>query len=128
MADPDTSHETEVVRPTVRLEGQADDRVSNLIDSMQVEEAEGGLSSLEITFQAMGRLTDAGVQQVFEDEQLIKLGTKIAIYTGPQFTPTEVFRGVVTGVEGRWASGGPAQLVVLAEDALQKARMARKTK
>jgi len=128
MADPDTSHETELVRPTIRLEGEADERVSNLIDRMQVDEAEGGLSSLEVTFQAMDRLTDAGVSQVFEDEQLIKLGTNIAVYTGPQNTPTEVFRGVVTGVEGRWASDGPAQLVVLAEDALQKARMARKNR
>ena len=102
MADPDTSHETEVVRPTIRLEGEADERVSNLIDRMQVDEAEGGLSSLEVTFQAMGRLTDAGVSQVFEDEQLIKLGTNIAVYTGPQNTPTEVFRGVVTGVEGQY--------------------------
>src|SRR5262245_46763161 len=128
MADVDTSHDLELDRPTVRIEGQADERVSNLINAMQVEEAEGGLSSLELTFQAMGRLTDGGVAQVFEDEKLVKLGSNIAVYTGPQFTPTEIFRGVVTGVEGRWASDSPAELVVLAEDRLQKARMARKTR
>jgi len=128
MADVDTSHDLELIRPTVRIDGQADERVSNLINAMQVEEAEGGLSSLELTFQAMGRLTDAGVAQVFEDEKLIKLGTSIAVYTGPQFTPTEIFRGVVTGVEGRWASDASAELVVLAEDRLQKARMTRKTR
>jgi len=126
--DVDTSHDLEEIRPTIRLEGQADARVSGLINSMQVDEAEGGLSSLELTLQAMGRQTDASVAQVFEDEQLIKLGTNIAVYTGPQFTPTEVFRGVVTGLEGRWGTGQPVELVVLAEDALQKARMARKTK
>jgi len=123
-----TSHDTELIRPTIRLEGQADDRVSNLINSLQVEEHEGGMSSLEVSFQAMGRLTDATVDQVFEDEKLIKIGTNIAVYTGPQFTPTEVFRGVVTGVEGRWAHDEPPELVVLAEDPLQKARMARKTR
>jgi len=128
MADVDTSHDLELNRPTVRIDGQADERVSNLINAMQVEEAEGGLSSLELTFQAMGRLTDGGVTQVFEDEQLLKLGTNIAVYTGPQFTPTEIFRGVVTGVEGRWASDTSAELVVLAEDRLQKARMTRKTR
>src|SRR6185295_4895924 len=103
MGAVDTSHDTETVRPTIRLEGQADDRVSNLINSLQVEEHEGGMSSLEVTFQAMGRLTDATVDQVFEDEQLIKIGTNIAVYTGPQFTRNEVFRGVVTAVEGRWS-------------------------
>lgn len=127
MGAVDTSHDLELIRPTIRLEGQADERVSNLINSLQVEEHEGGLSSLEISLQAMGRLTDATVTQVFEDEKLIKIGTKIAVYTGPQFTPTEVFRGVVTAVEGRWAHDQSPELIVLAEDSLQKSRMARKT-
>jgi phage protein D len=35
---------------------------------------------------------------------------------------------VVTGLEGRWQNGGAPEMVVLAEDSLQKARIARKTK
>src|SRR5258705_6904198 len=128
MGDVDTSHDLEFIRPTIRLDGEADERVSNLINTLQVDESEGGLASLEVSFQAMGRLTDATVTQVFEDEKLIKLGTPIAVYTGPQFSPTEVFRGVVTGVEGRWAHDASPELVGLAEDPLQKSRMARKTR
>ncbi|HVE86037.1 MAG TPA: contractile injection system protein, VgrG/Pvc8 family [Myxococcales bacterium] len=128
MPEADTSHDLEVIRPTIRLEGQADARVSGLINSMLVDEAEGGLSSMELNLAAMGRLEDGDVQQLFEDEQLIKLGTNISVYTGPVDTPTEVFRGVVTGLEGRWAYDASPSLVVLAEDALQKSRMKRKNK
>jgi phage protein D len=118
----------ELLRPTLRVDGQADARVSGLINSLRADEQEAGLSSLEVRFQGMARLASAKAQQVFEDERILKLGSTIAVHTGPMETPTEIFRGVITGLEGRWEHDGEPELVVLAEDKLQRARMARKTK
>jgi phage protein D len=123
----DAPHEFEHLRPTIRIDGQPDARVSELINSMRAEESEGGLSSLELRFQAAGRYEDSRSELVFEDESLLKLGSRIAIYTGPSQSPNEIFRGIVTGLEGVFGHDTPPELVVLAEDVLQGARMARKT-
>jgi uncharacterized protein len=124
---PDPSQQNEHVRPTVRIEGQADARVTGLVSNMRVVEAEGGLSSMELRFEALGRYTDSEAELVFEDERLVKLGSNIGIYTGPENSPREIFRGIVTGIEAAFGHDAPPEFVVLAEDALQKARVTRKT-
>lgn len=123
----DSSQQNEHLRPTVRIEGQADARVTGLVSSMRLVEAEGGLSSLELRFEALARYTDSEAELVFEDERLVKLGSNIGIYTGPENSPQEIFRGIVTAVEAVFAHDAEPEFVVLAEDVLQKARLTRKT-
>jgi len=124
---PDSSPQLEHLRPTVRIDGKADARITGLVSSMRVLETEGGLSSLELRFEALARYSDSKAELVFEDERLLKLGSAIGIYSGPERSPQEIFRGVVTGIEAVFAHDAAPEFVVLAEDALQKARLTRRT-
>lgn len=86
------------------------------------------MSSLELRLSNFGSFSTGLADMVFEDGSILKLGTAITVYAGDVTSPTEIFRGKVTALEGRFPSNGPPDLVVLAEDALQSARMTRRTK
>ncbi len=118
-------------RPTVRLDESTSTnaKVSALINAFRVTEREGGLSSLELRLVNEATPAEGGADApALEDERDIKLGTKIKLYSGDENRPREVFRGVVSAIEAEYPESGPAELLILAEDALQKARLARRTK
>ena len=114
--------------PTVRLNGQPDDKVTAQLLAMQMSEYEGGMSSLELRFSNFGSFAGGVGSQVFEDGKILKLGVMLDVYGGDVSAPTQIFHGPVTALEGRYPKAGPPELIVLAEDPLQKARMARRTK
>jgi phage protein D len=114
--------------PTVRIGGQENARVRELLVAMDLTENEGGLSALELRFSNVASLTSGGAELAFEDEAALKLGSAITVYAGDQAAPQEIFRGVVTGLEATFSRAAPPELTVLAEDKLQQARMARVTK
>ena len=116
-----------VARPTIRIDGQEYAMVRELLTGMDLLETEGGMSQLQLRFtnfksRERGRATFA-----FEDNQILKLGAAVAVYTGPEGQPQEIFRGLVTALEGHYTEG-PPELVLLAEDAFQRARLDRRTK
>jgi phage protein D len=115
-------------RPTLRLAGQEDLRVSELLIGMRIEESEGGMSTAELRFSNWASTTDAGAEYAFEDGSRLALGTAIEVYAGDETQARELFRGVVSGFEAEFAQGSPPELVVLAEDPLGRARMARRSK
>src|SRR5215468_4260196 len=104
--------------PTVQVDGQFNDTIASQLLGMEMREQEGGMSSLEV------RLSNFGSQQgglgdtVFEDGQLLKLGAQLKVFTGDVNSPTEIFRGKITALEGRYPRSGPPELVVLSEDEL----------
>ena len=49
------------------------------------------------------------------------------VFAGDQSAPQEIFRGTVTALEADFPEDEPPELLVLAEDALQSARMSRRT-
>lgn len=114
-------------RPTVRVNGQGVTEVTELLTSMRVEESEGGLSALELRLDNNKSLEDGSVSRAFEDERVLRLGAEVTVGVGDESDPREVFRGKVTGLEAEFSEEGAA-LTVLAEDALQRARMARRTR
>jgi phage protein D len=116
-------------RPTIRVDDQENEAVTNRVTSFRAVEHAGGLTSLELRFVAQAD-TDPDEREPtpFEDERTIALGTRITIYSGDESRPREIFRGVVSAIEADFPEDGPAELVVHAEDALQKARLARRTK
>ena len=114
--------------PTVQIDGQANDKVTAQLLSIEMREHEGGMSALEMRLSNFGSFSSGVGDQVFEDGAILRLGAAVLIYAGDASSPTEIFRGKITGLEGRYPSGGPPDLVVLAEDALQSARMQRHTK
>ncbi len=114
-------------RPTVRVNAQEYPKVSELLLMMDMTEQEGGLSALELRVSNVASNPQGGADLAFEDDQILKLGAAIALYTGDETAPQEIFRGIITGLEADFPQGGPPELVVLAEDVAQQARMARRT-
>src|SRR5687767_12390558 len=115
-------------RPTVRVESQEQEAVTDLIISMEVNEVEGGMSSLELRVSNLQSERGGAASLAFEDDRVLKLGATITIYCGDENAPREVFRGKITALEADFAEGKPPELVVLAEDVFQQARMTRRTK
>ncbi len=114
--------------PTVQIDGQANDKVTAQLLSMEMREHEAGMSALEMRFSNFGSFSTGLADLVFEDGAILKLGAAVLVCAGDASSPTEIFRGKITALEGRYPDAGPPDLVVLAEDALQGARMARRTK
>lgn len=125
---PLTQHAVYSAIPTVQVDGQANDKVTAQLLSMEMREHEGGMSAVELRFSNFGTFAGGLAEMVFEDGKILKLGSAIQIYAGDVNSPTEIFRGKATALEGRFPANEPPELVVLAEDALQSARMKRKTK
>jgi uncharacterized protein len=114
-------------RPTLRVEGREHAMVTELLTSMEMQEREGGLSSLELRFSNVASEPSGTARYAFEDEQVLALGKRIAVYAGDVRSPQAIFDGRITALEAEFSQDAPPELVVLAEDALQSARMARRT-
>ena len=115
-------------RPTLRLAGQEDVRVSELLLAMKMDESEGGMSSVELRFSNWASTTDGDAEIAFDADSKLKLGAAIEVYAGDETEPREIFRGKITALEIDYKTGVPPELSVLAEDSLQAARLARRSK
>jgi Bacteriophage probable baseplate hub protein len=113
--------------PTVRVGGQNYPMVTELLLSMELTEKEGGMSALEMRVSNLASDPLGGAGLAFEDDKILKLGAQVSIYGGDENAPIEIFRGTITGLEADFPDGAP-ELLVLAEDVLQMARMARRSK
>lgn len=114
--------------PTVQIDGQANDKVTAQLHSMEMREQEAGMSALEMHFSNYGTFNSGDGNFVFEDGAVLKLGAAVVVYAGVVSSPTEIFRGKISAIEGSFSNMGSPELVVLCEDALQVARMQRRTK
>lgn len=115
-------------RPTLRLAGQPDERASGLMTAMKMEEAEGGMSTLELRLTNWAATGEGRAELAFDANSALKLGADLGVYAGDEAAPREIFRGTVAALEMVCHYGAPPELVVLAEDALTAARRARRTK
>jgi len=115
--------------PLIEVNGERDAMIQRLLISMEMNENEGGLSALELRFINTARMEQSGVDYAFEfsDQDLLSLGNSIKVFAGDENDPQEIFRGVITALELNICEDQQPQLVVLAEDTLQKARMQRVT-
>jgi phage protein D len=128
---PETAVSQEVIyraRPTLRFAGQEDIRASELLLSMRMEEHEGGMSTLELRLSNLASTVDGGAELAFGADARLRLGAAIEVFAGDEAQPREIFRGHVTAIEADFRIGFPPELTVLAEDALARARMARRSK
>ena len=116
-----------VARPTIRVDGQEYATVRELLSGMDMLETEGGMSRVQLRFTNFKSRERGRAGYAFEDNQILKLGAAISVYAGREAQPDQIFRGSITRLE-RSYSDGPPELVVLAEDAFQRARMVRRTK
>lgn len=115
-------------RPTLRIGGEEDLRASELVIAMRMDESEGGMSRLELRFSNWASTTGGGAEAAFGPGSRLALGAEIAVYAGDEAAPREIFKGRVSALEAEYRTGAPPELNVLAEDALQSARMARRSR
>ncbi|MCI0744216.1 MAG: hypothetical protein L0Y58_02320 [Verrucomicrobia subdivision 3 bacterium] len=114
--------------PTVRVDTQEHEKINELLIGMEMIEQQGGMSALELRFSNIASDPGGGADYAFEDERILKLNAKLGLYAGDRNAPQEIFQGRITGMEAHFPGTAPAELVVLAEDVFQQARMARRTK
>ena len=115
-------------RPTIKVDGSEDEMLHTLLLAMEMTEGEGGMSAVELRVSNLVSRPDGTADLAWEDGAKLKLGAKLEVAAGDVSAPTEIFRGTITGLEAHFDHTSPPELVVLAEDALQKARMARRSK
>lgn len=115
-------------RPTFRLDGTEHERLAALVTSMVMTEQEGGLSSLELRLANSASISDGSAEYAFDAGGELDFGKELVVGAGDSLAPVEIFRGLVTGLEGVFSEDAPPELIVLAEDALQKLRCRRRTK
>lgn len=114
-------------RPVIHIDGQRYEKVNELVVAMDMREQEGGLCALELRLSNIASSTDGDAGYAFEDEAEVKLGSTITVFGGDISEPQELFRGVITGLEADFPESDPPELLILAEDRLQQARMARRS-
>ena len=114
-------------RPTLRIAGQEDARLSALLTAMRMEESEGGMSTLELHVTNWVATGDGHTEHAFDSGSTLCLGAELGVYAGDAATPRELFKGKVSALEMVCNYGAPPELVVLAEDALTAARHARRS-
>lgn len=114
--------------PTIEVDGQVDDMVNGLLIGMQFCETEWGLNGMQLRFSNIVSDPDGGAATAFEDERFLALGKSIAVMGGNASNQQELFRGTITGLEAEFPELAPPELLVLAEDALQQARLTRRTR
>lgn len=115
-------------RPTLRIAGEENERLTGLLLAMRMDEAEGGMSRLDLRFSNLASTTDGSAEIAFADDADVHLGAAISVYAGDAEAPQEIFRGRITSQELVYTVGDAPQMQLLAEDALQSARLARRSK
>jgi phage protein D len=114
-------------RPTLRVDGQDEESVATLLQSMLMHEQEGGLSSVELAFVDWGLRPDGSVGPVLDDERVLKLGAQVQVYAGEAAAPTEIFKGRIGALEYAFDTQGAPRLIVHAEDGAMRARLTRRS-
>lgn len=116
-----------LARPTILIDQQQYALVTEQVLSVEMTEQEGGLSTLEVRLSNVASNPRNSADLAFDDDAVLKLGARITLYAGDVQGPNEIFRGVITGLEGEFSDEQPPELVLLGEDLFQQARMQRRT-
>nr|WP_319491948.1 contractile injection system protein, VgrG/Pvc8 family [uncultured Desulfobacter sp.] len=119
-----------IARPVIEVDGVVNDMVQNLLISMDLTETDQGMAAMELNFFNSATVEGRGNDLAFEygDNDSLSLGKAIRVLGGDNNDPVELFRGTVTALEMQIGGGSEPQLMVLAEDHLQTARMTRRTR
>lgn len=123
-----TQSELYSARPGILIDERYLDKVNNALLEMDFREEENAMSSLALRMQNIASDEQGGADFAFEQEEEFFLGSKITIMAGDEEAQQELFSGVITALEAVFSEESAPELLVLAEDVLQSARMATRTK
>ncbi len=111
----------------IEIDGAAQPRLNSGLLSLVVEETTEGLCRCEARFGNWGS-QGSDMDYLYFDRALLDFGSEIAVIAGSGDAEGEIFRGVISALEGQYFSGDTPQIAVLAEDAAQRLRVVRRTR
>lgn len=116
--------------PRIEIEGSEDPLLATNLVSIEMTETAGGLCAFEARVRNSGQIEGREAEFPFETaaNAILTLGKILRLVAGDTNDPQEIFQGAITGLELVLENGADPHLIVLAEDKLQSARMARRTK
>lgn len=115
--------------PAIEIDGKSYPLVAANLERLRVTEAQGGLSSLEVSLTDEAMLADGSATHAAGAGSPLQLGAGIRVFAGPaEVQAFEIFDGQITAIEGEIREGGAPLFSVLAEDRLFAARRIRRTR
>jgi phage protein D len=117
-------------RPVLTISGRRRPELDAAVSALTVTETTEGLFELEATIGNWGA-TGAGIDYLWFGRDVLDFGAEVEVELGAGDAQGTVFRGRITGLEGRFPahrSGRPPEVTILAEDARQGLRMTRRTR
>jgi phage protein D len=117
-----------VATPSITIDGRDRERANALLVGMTMTERDGGIASLELRLTNFASDPGGAAQSVFEGDEAINLGATIEVNAGPSSDQQPIFKGRITALEAELSESEAPQMVIFAEDALQQARMTRRTR
>lgn len=127
MSDLGTAPLLYSARPTIKIDGAAQQSLEGGPLSMTVAEDRNGMAWCEATFGNWGS-AGGGVDFLYFGRDLLEFGKPITVAMGAGEADQQVFEGRITGLEGRFPKSRPPEILMLAEDRLQDLRMTRRTR
>jgi uncharacterized protein len=114
--------------PVFKLGGQTDGALARDLLRLEVEHSLAGLKTLSAHFLAVGPGSGTSEQLLHLDGSDLDFGKEIEVSLGPPGDERIVFKGVISALEADFDEGRAPRVVALAEDALMKLRMTRRSK
>jgi len=113
-------------RPVVRFGGEEIEAASIGMTSLALTESIDGLAALELKLANWLSLDDGSAGLAFDAGSSLALGAAVEVLLGGG-TPVSMFDGRISSIEIDAGLGAPPGITVRAEDALMRARLARRT-
>ncbi|MDD9205849.1 contractile injection system protein, VgrG/Pvc8 family [Georgenia sp. 10Sc9-8] len=125
-----TEAPTEVAAPVFTVDGELVRVLARDCRRLEIHEGVEGLRTLELTLRAVGAGDPGppGGRLRHLDGSTVDLGRTLTVAIGPDTNQRRVFDGAVSALELVIPDGEPQAVVVLAEDALMRLRMARRSR
>lgn len=114
-------------RPSLSVDGQKNDALSDGLLSLLAEETTAGLYRCEATVANWGA-SGQSADFLYFDRDLLDFGKPFAVVAGDGDAEATLFDGHITGLEARYPQGRAPELTILAEDRFQALRMTRRTR
>jgi phage protein D len=115
--------------PVFTVDGERKSELARDLVYLKVEEATGGLKTLELRLLSIGpRAGEPAHEQLYLDGRVLDFGKKLTVSLGPADAACIVFAGTVSALEASFGAGETPIVTVFAEDGLMKLRMTRRMK
>ncbi|MEP3331186.1 contractile injection system protein, VgrG/Pvc8 family [Sedimentitalea sp.] len=127
MSDLGTAPLLYSARPSIEIDGAAQQSLEGGLMSMTVAEDTNGMANCEATFGNWGS-GGRGVDFLYFERDVLDFGKSMLVSMGGGDADAQVFAGRISGLEGRYPKSRPPEILVLAEDRFQDLRQTRRTR